>query len=117
MPPEQPSRGELWWVDWSPGRGSEQMGKRPALVVQTDAANRNPRYPNTIVVTVSSTGRDVPFHVLLEVSAESGLSDQSFAKCEQLLTISKRRLDARLGRVTAEEMARVEEALRMVLDL
>lgn len=38
-------RGESRWVDWSPGRGSEQVGRRPALVVQTDAANRNARYP------------------------------------------------------------------------
>jgi len=117
MMPGEISRGELWWVDWSPGRGSEQTGRRPALVVQTDAANHNPRYPNTIVVTVSTTGRDVPFHVRLEASAESRLSASSFAKCEQVLTISKQRLDTRLGRVTAEELARVERALRLVLDL
>ena len=47
-------RGEIWWVDWSPGRGSEQQGVRPALIVQTDAANLNPKYPNTIVVAINS---------------------------------------------------------------
>ncbi|HZT40774.1 MAG TPA: type II toxin-antitoxin system PemK/MazF family toxin [Chthonomonadaceae bacterium] len=54
-------RGEIYMVDWSPGRGSEQAGRRPAVIVQTDAANLNSNYPNTIVVAVSKSGKPVPF--------------------------------------------------------
>jgi len=111
------SRGDLWWIDWSPGRGSEQTGRRPALIIQTDAANRNPRYPNTIVVTVSSKGRDVPFHIPLQTTHESGLASRSFAKCEQVLTISKDRLDSRLGNASQDELQQVEAALRLILGL
>jgi len=110
-------RGELWWVDWSPARGSEQGGRRPALVVQSDAANRNPRYPNVIVVAVSTKGRPLPFHVRLEPSAENGLAEVSFVKCEQIFTISKQRLERRLGRLTADQLAAVEGGLAMVLEL
>jgi len=116
MPTREISRGDLWWVDWSPGRGPEQTGRRPAIVVQTNAANHNPHYPNTVVVAVSTKGRNVPFHVRLEPSAENGLTAPSFAKCEQVLTISKQRLTERLGRV-GEEMSNVEAGLRLVLDL
>lgn len=112
-----PRRGELWWVDWAPGRGSEQTGRRPAVIVQTDPANRNPRYPNTIVVTLSSKGRDVPSHVRLEPTEDNGLSDVSFAKCEQVLTISKDRLQDRLGRLGTKDVRRVSAALRTVLAL
>jgi mRNA interferase MazF len=111
------SRGELWWVDWSPGRGSEQRGRRPALVVQTDAANHNARYPNTVVVAVSRKGRDLPFHIRLEPSPENGLSEVSFAKCEQIFTITKERLEKRLGRVTPARLKEVAAALALVLDL
>jgi mRNA interferase MazF len=111
------SRGDIWWVNWSPGRSSEQTGRRPALVVQTNAANHNPNYPNTIVVAVSTKGREVPFHVRLEPSEENGLSMLSFAKCEQVLTISKDRLEQRLGRVGEHELEQVDSALRMVLNL
>lgn len=111
------SRGDLWWVDWSPGRGAEQVGRRPALVVQTDAANHNPRYPNTVVVTISTKGRDVPFHVPLQATEQSGLTSTSLAKCEQVLTISKERLESRLGDVSEGELTEVDEALRLVLDL
>ena len=54
---KQIRRGEIWIVDWSPSRGSEQTGLRPAVVIQTDAANTNPYYPNTVVVTVSTKGK------------------------------------------------------------
>jgi mRNA interferase MazF len=111
------SRGELWWVDWSPGRGSEQTGRRPALVIQTDAANHNPGYPNTIVVTISTRGRDVPFHIRIDPSTENGLDLISFAKCEQVLTISKDRLQQKIGLVGKEVMAGVERALKMVMGL
>lgn len=113
----EPQRGEIWWVNWSPGRGSEQSGRRPALVVQTDAANQNPRYPNTIVVAVSTKGRQVPFHVLIQPTPENGLTASSFIKCEQILTISKDRLEERIGRLSAEDMERVRDALRLVLDI
>ena len=110
-------RGEIWWVDWSPGRGSEQQGLRPALVVQTDAANSNPRYPNTIVVAVSTRGKPVPFHVPVEPSPGNGLKRRSYVKAEQLLTISKERLVERIGMLEREVLAQVEEAVKLVLEL
>ena len=110
-------RGDVWLVDWSPSRGSEQAGLRPAVVVQTDAANLNPRYPNTIVVTVSTKGRPVPFHVPIEPSERNGLQERSFAKCEQVLTISKERLVRRLGHLDEECMKLTAISLRKVLEI
>lgn len=110
-------RGEIWSVDWSPGRGSEQAGLRPALIIQTDAATRNPRYPNTIVLAISTSGRAVPFHIRLGPSADNGLSAVSFVKCEQILTISKDRLRKRWGRIADAEMETVEQAVALVLRL
>src|SRR4030042_293503 len=110
-------RGDIWVVDWSPGRGSEQTGMRPALVIQTGAANRNPHYLNTIVLTVSSKGKEVPFHIPIHPSAENGLEMPSFVKCEQVLTISKERLVRRLGYIEKEQFDAVAIAIRRVLEL
>jgi mRNA interferase MazF len=110
-------RGELYWVDWSPGRGSEQTGRRPALIVQRDAANQNENYPNTIVVTVSTKGRPIPFHIEIEPTETTGLTERSWARCEQVLTVSKERLGTRLGSVDEAIMERVGVALKKVLDL
>src|SRR2546427_11449172 len=85
-------RGEIYYVDWSPGRGSEQAGRRPALIVQTDAANLHHDYPNTIVVAISKSGRSVPFHVSVSATAKNGLKvAPSYVKCAQLMTIDKAR--------------------------
>src|SRR5947209_4071719 len=106
MSAPNPRRGQIWLVDWSPARGSEQMGRRPALIVQTDAANSNPRYPNTIVATVSTSGRNVASHVLLQPSPRNGLSAVSYVKWEQVLTISKDRLQGRLGQNDTHELTK-----------
>ncbi|MHB9004199.1 MAG: type II toxin-antitoxin system PemK/MazF family toxin, partial [Coriobacteriia bacterium] len=34
------TRGEIYWVNWDPARGSEQKGKRPALVIQNNTGNQ-----------------------------------------------------------------------------
>ena len=114
---KQVRRGEIWIVDWSPSRGSEQTGMRPAVVIQADAANMNPHYPNTVVVTVSTKGKVVPFHVPVNPSRENGLKEESFVKCEQVLTISKDRLIRRLGSLEEKYMPAVAASLRRILEL
>jgi len=110
-------RGEIHWLDWSPGRGSEQAGIRPALVIQEDAASANPAYPVTIVAAVSTKGRDVPQHVRLEPTAETGLTRPSYVKCEQVQTVAKERFRGLIGRISDDDLARVGTALRKVLAL
>ncbi|NTV15470.1 MAG: type II toxin-antitoxin system PemK/MazF family toxin [Desulfobulbaceae bacterium] len=112
-----PRRGEIWLLDWSPARGSEQAGFRPALVIQTDAANSNPGYPNTIVLAVSTRGKTVPFHIPLTPNRRNGLTEASFVKCEQVLTVAKDRLVRKLGVVGDEELGRINRAVRLVLEV
>ncbi|MEW6368052.1 MAG: type II toxin-antitoxin system PemK/MazF family toxin [Acidobacteriota bacterium] len=114
----RPSRGEIWEVDWSPGRGTEQIGRRPALVIQNDFGDHSDAYPNTIVIAMTSKGRDIPFHVRIVASRKNGLKADSFVKCEQILTISKRRLvGPPWGRLTPEEMESVGHAVRLSLGM
>ena len=114
---KQVRRGEIWIVDWTPSRGSEQTGMRPAVVIQTDAANMNSQYPNTVVVTLSTKGKAVPFHVSVDPSAENGLKEVSFVKCEQVLTISKDRLVRHVGSLGEKHLQAVAASLRRVLEL
>ncbi len=114
-----PRRGEIWVVDFNPGRGSEQIGRRPALVLQNDVGNGSPRYPNTVVLAMSTKGKPVPFHVEIRPNRQNGLGEATYVKCEQILTLSKARLLGRkaLGRISPEEMRRVEVAVKLSLAL
>src|SRR5712691_4231943 len=115
--PQSPRRGEIWDVNWSPGRGAEQKGIRPALIIQNDRGNTSLSYPLTIVASMSRTERELPLHVRISPSEENGLSDYTDVKCEQVMTIEKSRLLRRRGYITSEEMSRVEQALKLSLNL
>jgi mRNA interferase MazF len=108
-------RGEIYEVNWSPGRGSEQAGIRPALVIQNDVGNEFS--PTTIVAAVSSRPRrPYPFHVAI-TARESGLPQDSIVKCEQIQTIAQCRLERRVGRLNPSKMREVDVAIMSSLGI
>ena len=115
--PQSPRRGEIWDVNWSPGRGAEQKGTRPALIIQNDRGNTSLSYPLTIVASMSRTEREIPLHIRIAPSEENGLTDFTDVKCEQVMTIEKSRLIRRRGIITGEELNKVDVALKLSLDL
>src|SRR5215471_20257235 len=115
--PQSPRRGEIWDVNWSPGRGAEQQGTRPALVIQNDRGNASLSYPLTIVASMSRTERELPLHVRITPNEENGLTDYTDVKCEQVMTIEKSRLLRRRGSINSEELHRVDVALKLSLNL
>ena len=115
--PRLPRRGEIWDVNWSPGRGAEQQGTRPALVIQNDRGNASSTYPLTIVASMSRTERELPLHVRIAPSEENGLTDFTDVKCEQVMTIEKSRLIRLRGSISSEELSRVDTALKVSLSL
>ncbi|MDQ2716191.1 MAG: type II toxin-antitoxin system PemK/MazF family toxin [Chloroflexota bacterium] len=115
--PPSPRRGEIWDVNWSPGRGAEQQGTRPALIIQNDRGNASDSYPLTIVASMSRTERELPLHVRIAPTPENGLTDFTDVKCEQVMTIEKSRLLRKRGSISSEELVRVDLALRLSLNL
>lgn len=112
-------RGEIWQVDLDPVRGSEANKQRPAIIVSNDRANatatRLGRGVVTVIPVTSNTDKIYPFQVLL--SAANGLAVESKAQAEQLRSIATQRLLHRVGRISSDELAEVDAALRLHLDL
>lgn len=109
-------RGDLVIADLSPVVGSEQGGLRPVLVIQNDVGNRFS--PTVIVAAITSQieKSKLPTHV--ELSArEFGLARNSVVLLEQVRTIDKRRIQQKLGRLDANTMGLVDEALAISLGL
>jgi mRNA interferase MazF len=111
----RPRRGDVWLVDFGEPVGREQAGRRPALVVSADGLNAGPAGV-VIVVPVTTARRGLPSHVELD-SGESGLSEISYAKCEDVKSVSDRRLVTRLGSAEPEVMFAVSRVLTFLLDL
>ena len=108
-------RGEVWLVNLDPTLGREQAGTRPALVISEDLFNQS--YADlVIVVPITSKEKGIRSHVAI-AKDEGGLTMQSFAKCEDVRSISKQRLRKRLGMVSGQTIELVEERLRMLMGL
>lgn len=113
-------RGDIWQVDFDPVRGSEANKHRPAVVVSNDRANaaasRLGRGVVTVVPVTSNTSAVYPFQVLLPAAA-TGLAVDSKAQAEQIRSVAVERLRRRIGHVPAVELAQLDEALRLHLEL
>ena len=108
-------RGEIWLLDFGEPVGREQAGHRPAVVVSDDELNDGPS-GLVIVVPVTSTRRRLPSHIELDDPA-TGLDEISYAKCEDIKSVSERRLVTRLGVAPAQAMFAVGRTLRYLLAL
>ena len=108
-------RGEVWLVDFGEPIGREQAGRRPAVVVSADPLNESPAGV-VIVVPTTTTPRGLPSHVEIDPDS-SGMNEVSYAKCEDVRSISEQRLITRLGTVPAAEMFQIERVIRFLLDL
>jgi mRNA interferase MazF len=113
--PQAPARGQVWLIDLSPTRGHEQAGTRPALIVSVDPFNQTP-LGLSVVVPITSQAKDSPLHVRID-PPEGGLQHTSFAKCEDVRSVSHERLSRPLGRVTPAVLRQVEDRLRLLLGL
>jgi mRNA interferase MazF len=112
MTNEFPRRGEIWLVNFNPGRGSEQKGIRPALIIQNDTGNRYAA--TTIVAAVTTAIKIYPVTVFIPARIY-GLSKDSMINLAQLLTVDKSRLMKRIGALSTELINRVDEAIRISL--
>jgi mRNA interferase MazF len=108
-------RGEVWLVDFGDPVSREQSGSRPAVVVSADRLNES-RAGVVILVPTTTALRGLPSHVEIEQGA-SGLDQVSYAKCEDVKSVSTQRLIGRLGVVNDETMFQIARALRFLLDL
>ena len=113
-------RGEIWQVDLDPAQGSEANKLRPGVIVSNDRANatatRLGRGVVTIVPVTSNVAKIYPFQVLLS-AATTGLAVDSKAQAEQIRSVATQRLRRRVGRVSPAELAELDQALRLHLEL
>lgn len=108
-------RGEIWLVDFGEPVGHEQGYRRPAVIVSADQLNRS-RAGLAVVLPVTTTRRGLPSHIEIE-PGDSGLSQTSYAKTEDIKSVATERLIRLLGTIPADRLNRAEHALRLLLGL
>ena len=113
--PNEIRRGDIFFADLNPVRGSEQGGLRPVLVIQNNIGNRHS--PTVIIAPITSKLKKnaLPTHVGLP--RDIGLPAKSMVLLEQVRTIDKSRLSNYIAALNDEIMDYVDGALGVSLAL
>ena len=106
-----PRRGDVYWVALDPAMGTEIQKTRPAVIVSNDSCNRHGGRVVVVPIT-SNVDKLYPGDAAIIVR-----NKPARALGDQLRSIDKARLRARLGRLTQADLAAVEEGVRITLDL
>ncbi|MFN0104877.1 MAG: type II toxin-antitoxin system PemK/MazF family toxin [Bryobacteraceae bacterium] len=106
-----PDRGDIWWVALDPTLGSEIRKTRPCVVVSVKVLNQRRR--TIIVFPLSSSPKGSP-PILIPITCDG---QPAVAVSDQIRAVAKERLRSRLGAVTTEEMAALEDGLRQIMQL
>jgi mRNA interferase MazF len=106
-----PGRGDVVWLQFNPQAGSEQAGRRPALVISPKSYNR--KVGLALVCPITSRVKGYPF----EVELPHGLAARGAILCDQIKSLDWRaRRAARLGAVPGAVMEEVTARLLVLVD-
>lgn len=105
-------RGEIYFItNTNRDEGNEIRGNRPAVIVSNDTINKHSGVVE-IVYTTTQPKKDLPTHVLTRSTLRP-----STILCEQVHTVSTLRVGDYLGELTEQELAAVDTALAISLNL
>jgi len=102
-------------VDFNPARGSEQQGIRPALVISNDRSNQASPVIIVAALTTRIPDRLYPWTVYLPQGQP--MDREGLVLCNQVLTVSKERLERYRATLTPAQMQQVRTALMISLGL
>jgi mRNA interferase MazF len=104
-------RGEVWWVNFDPSQGSEIQKCRPAVILTINAVNKARR--TVVVVPLSTAATPQPPVVVPLMFA----GQKSVAVCDQIRAIDKRRVQKRIGALSANDLDTLSNAVKTIIGL
>ena len=110
-------RGEIWWAQLPPPKGSKPAKRRPVLIIQGDSFNRSGI--NTVICAMITSNIDLaalPGNLLLEKSV-SGLEKTSAVNFSQITTIDKTDLTKQVAMLPKPMIEKVNNCLKLVLEV
>ena len=108
-------RGDVWIADLPTNAiGSVQKGERPVLIMQNSMGNIHSETVIVVCITSKIKKMELPVHIEL---LEDFLPQDSIVLGEQIMTISKEQLISKLGRISMENQKKVDEIVKISLEL
>jgi mRNA interferase MazF len=110
-------KGSIYWVDFSPGKGSEPMGRRPGLVIQNDALNDS-KLNTVIMVAITSTMKfgELPGNVVLG-KGDANLPRKCVINVTQIKSVDKASIKEMIGTLSKKKQDEVHDGLKLVMNI
>jgi len=109
-------RGEIYLAALDPVVGKEISKTRPVVIISNDKNNQFSGTVTILPITSQNLEKIYPFEVFL-VKGSGNLPKDSKVKTDQIRTIDKMRVFSQIGRLRANEIAEIEKAIRIHLEL
>ena len=110
-------KGSIYWVDFSPGKGSEPIGRRPGLVVQNDILNDS-NLNTVIMLAITSTMKfgELPGNVVLK-KGEANVPKKCVINVTQIKSVDKKSIKEKIGTLPKKRIDEVHEGLKLIMNL
>ena len=105
-------QGEIWFANLDPSKGSEQAGRRPVVVLSGNLLNEH--LPIVIVAPLTTKVKRYKGNPILKPSKTNGLAAESELLVFHIRSISKDRLDKKIGVIAKEE---IEQSVKTLNDI
>ena len=104
------NRGEVWWVNFEPSVGEAQK-IRPAVIVSNNSSNRHLNRLQVVPIT-SNVAKLFAGEAYVVIKGS-----QRKAQANLLTTVSKLRLTTKTAELSQADIANLEGAIRLQLEL
>lgn len=88
--------GEIWWTNF-PFSDSNNTKRRPAIIIDEDRIA-------VLTMYVTSKDKENPFSVEITDWKEAGLTVQSWARIDRIISIDEWRIDQKIGKLTDRDL-------------
>jgi mRNA interferase MazF len=105
---------DIWTADLNPQTGTEPGKVRPVVIVQTDLLNDD--HPSTLICPITTNVIEEA-EILRVHLRKDQLERKSDVMVDQVRAIDNKRLLRRISKLNTQQVEKLKENLRIVLDL
>ncbi|MGB3607353.1 MAG: type II toxin-antitoxin system PemK/MazF family toxin [Psychroserpens sp.] len=106
-------QGEIWNLYLDPVKGSEQSGRRPAVIISGDMLNT---YLKVVIVCPLTTKiKNYKGNLILRPSSSNGLQAISEVLTFHVRSVSKEQLSEKIGEIPLKDVASIKATLNDIL--
>jgi mRNA interferase MazF len=106
-------QGEIWYASLDPVKGSEQGGYRPMVILSGNLLNQY--LPIVICCPLTTKIKNYKGNIVLEPDKLNNLQETSEVLTFHISSVSKERLQKRIGTITNEQVALLKKYLNEIL--